>query len=237
MSGITRQNFHLGVVQAVLFTDPDGFSLSGILKSFFPAVPLFDGEPQTISEDGIGLPPEVPRLVLPEKSGRWRCQIAPARMDLFWNRVDGGPKDDLRTVLNEAAKVIRMYRQKMSVTPRRVAAVVTRYAPHSDPGIFLAQHFCQPRWQEAPLNRPESFELHAHKSYDLKGFSVNSWFRAKSGLMTEREASTKVVLAEQDLNTVPRSQALSDDEISAFFAICPDELDHVLGLYFPEIQS
>lgn len=124
----------------------------------------------------------------------------------------------------------------MQVTARRVAAVVTRYGAQADPGLFLARHFCQDRWHQAPLNRPESFELHAHKSYEHKGFTVNSWFRAKSGLMTEPAASTKVVLAEQDLNTVPREKALSDDEISAFFAVCPAELDHVLALYFPEVS-
>src|SRR6185503_12217714 len=97
-----------------------------------------------------------------------------------------------------------------------------------DPGLFLAKHFCQDRWHTAPLNRPASFELHSHKSYEFKGFVVNSWFRAKTGQMTELGSSSKVVLAEQDLNTLPREGAMSDDEISAFFATCPGELDHVL---------
>jgi hypothetical protein len=136
--------------------------------------------------------------------------------------------------LAEAADTIRTYRQKVHSTGTRVAVVVTRYAPHESPGLSLARHFCQDRWHKAPLNRPESFELHAHKSYDLKGFTVNSWFRAKSGVMTEKTVTTKVVLAEQDVNTVPRDTAMTDDEVSAFFAICPPELDHILQLYFPE---
>ncbi len=65
---------------------------------------------------------------------------------------------------------------------------------------------------------------------------MNSWFRAKSGLMTEKGSSTKVVLAEQDLNTVPGEKVMTDDEISAFFAVCPAEIDHILALYFPEVS-
>lgn len=109
MSALTVRDFHLGVVQAVLFTDPDGFSVAAVMRSFFPSAAIFDGDPQTIADDGLGLPPEVPRVVLRERSGRWRCQIAPARMDLFWNRVDGGTNGDLLRVLAEAAGMIKIY--------------------------------------------------------------------------------------------------------------------------------
>lgn len=235
MKTLAAHDFNLGVVQVVMFTEPDGFSVSSIMKSFFPSVPILDGDPETIPDGGLGLPPEVPRVVLQSKSGRWRCQIAPARLDVFWSRIDGADAT-LGGVLSEAARVVRDYRQKVGVIAHRVAVVATRYSQHEDAGLFLARHFCQERWYAAPLNRPESFELHSHKSYEFKGFRVNSWFRAKSGLMTEGGKSSKVVLAEQDLNTLPREGALSDDDVSAFFAVCPDELDHVLGLYFPEVS-
>ncbi len=164
MSALTADNFQLGVVHAVLFTKPDAFSVAGVMRSFFQSMPIFDGDPQTIPDDALCLPPEVPRVVLRAKSGLWRCQIAPARIDIVWNRVEGGPADHLPAILTEAARMIRVYRQKMQITAMRAAAIVTRYGAKKDPGIFLAHHFCHDRWHEAPLNRPESFELHSHKS-------------------------------------------------------------------------
>ena len=36
----------------------------------------------------------------------------------------------------------------------RVASIVVRIAPDESPGRTLAQHFCQQRWLDGPLNRP-----------------------------------------------------------------------------------
>lgn len=226
-------DFELGVVQAVLFTDPDGFSAGTVMRSFFPVVPQFDGDPQTFGDDAAGFPPDVPRVMLTSRSGQWRCQVAPARVDVFWNRTNTGDVESLSSVLARAAAIIKTFQSRTQRAALRLATVVTRYAPNDSPGTTLAQHFCQERWQAQPLNRPESFELHAHKLYELKGFSVNSWVRAKSGHKRAGDTSSKIVLVEQDLNTPPRAVALSDDEVSAFFAVCPPELDHILGLYFP----
>jgi hypothetical protein len=234
MTAPRAANFELGVVQAALFTNPDGFSAGAVMRSFFPEIPELDGDPQTFGDESVGFPPEVPRVLLGSRSGQWRCQVAPARIDVFWNRTDASEDRDLPALLGRASAIIKTYQQRVQRLPLRVAALVTRYAPNDNPGIALAQHFCQARWQSQPLNRPESFELHAHKSYNLKGFPVNSWFRAKTGLKTAGGAISKVVLADQDLNTTLRGTPLSDDEVSAFFAICPPELDYILGLYFPE---
>jgi hypothetical protein len=233
MVGLTARDFQLGIVRVVLFTDPDGFSSSAVMRSFFPAVSEFDGDPHTIGDEAVGLPAEVPRVLLRARSGVWHCQVAPSRIDVFWNRPDGRDTPTLSRVVDEGARVLKTYRSKVTTSVKRVAAVVTRYAGHEQGGLFLARHFCQERWHGQPLNRPESFELHAHKAYALKGFSVNSWFRAKTGKMTERGSESAIVLAEQDLNTLPREREFSDDEISAFFTVCAAEFDHILGLYFP----
>jgi hypothetical protein len=93
------------------------------------------------------------------------------------------------------------------------------------------------------LNRPESFEIHAHKSYVLGALTVNSWFRAKSGIMIGTDkARLPIILVEQDLNTVQqnldtepvKTAELGPSATDAFFRGCPEELDVILSLYFPD---
>ena len=46
----------------------------------------------------------------------------------------------------------------------------------------------------------------------------------------------RAVLVEQDLNTLgeqANSRVLSLDDIRDFFSLAPDELDSIMGLYFP----
>lgn len=129
----------------------------------------------------------------------------------------------------------------MSLHQRRIgrlAGLATRFARHPHPGLFLARHFCDKRWEQAPLNRPESFELHAHKSFDLgvRPFVANSWVRSKTASMTETEPASPIVLIEQDINT--RSQdvathAFSRTDVAGFFADVGRELDVMLDIYYP----
>jgi hypothetical protein len=105
--------------------------------------------------------------------------------------------------------------------------------------MFLARHFCRDRWLTAPLNRPESFELHAHKRYTpptLPHFVINSWIRAKTGHLGQEPERIPIVLVEQDLNTIPEeasSRDFSASDITDFLRTVPPELESILLLYFP----
>jgi len=134
-----------------------------------------------------------------------------------------------------------MLAQYLDVQPARVgrmAAVVARIADHDSPGLFLARYFCQPRWETAPLNRPDGFELHAHKRFEMQQFPVNSWVRNKVGQIVQSRA--RVVVVEQDINTLQEETASRDyrrDDIAEFFASAAAELDTILRLYYPEEKS
>ena len=99
----------------------------------------------------------------------------------------------------------------------------------------MVEHFCKSEWLAAPFNRPENFEIHAHKTFQLRDqFKVNSWVRCKTGL--EREGSNPVVLCEQDINTVAAEtdqETFSTLQMNTFFGMAADELDNILDLYFP----
>ena len=235
---VAARDFSLNSCQAVIFTPDEGMSvrkfLSGLGKAWDGR---FDGDP-VVLPNAETAPREAPRVILPNAAGDWRCQLAPTRLDVFWQKITpetAGP--GLSEFFDETSTLLGEYRKYFDLRAARLAAVVTRYVPHEAPGSFLAGHFCSPRWLEAPLNRPESFELHARKVYELeKGYKINSWVRSKTGVLPA-ESNRPIILVEQDLNTLAEDapgRAFSEDEIRAFFTAASKELDDILMLYYPE---
>jgi hypothetical protein len=223
--------FRVGALQTVIFTEPAGFSTGRVLQRFLPEVAsTFDAEPGI---PGEALPPEIPRVLLASKSGAWQGQIGPLRCDLIWRGSGSRNSAQVAGVLSEASGWLFKYLDVTGARGLRAAVVLTRFAECELPGLMLARHFCQERWYQQPLNRPQSFELHAHKSYRLGETEVNSWFRAKSGQFEVDGQKAPIVIEEQDINTLPRESPLGQTEASAFFLACPQELDHILSLYFP----
>ncbi|MGI8426718.1 MAG: hypothetical protein ACR2M4_09030 [Actinomycetota bacterium] len=225
-------DFKIATVQAVIFTDATNFSVVRVLQHFHPSVAsIFNVEPVVLPSGG--LPPEIPRVLLASEGGQWQAQVGPLRCDLIWRSPDTQNSAQIAAVLSQAAGWLFKYLEMTGSTAGRAAVVLTRFVECKLPGLMLAHHFCQERWYEQPLNRPQSFELHAHKSYQLGQTEVNSWFRAKSGEFETVEQKAPIVLAEQDLNTLPRDGELPHHEAATFFVACPEELDHILSLYFP----
>ena len=236
---VTAKDFRVFSYQAVFFTPDEEVSSVKIVK-WLPSQwrEAFDGE-QFVAPLAQGIPPELPKVILQSKSGGWRCQIASARFDLFWTRQlsDPGPLA-MTEFFSQAVSYLCEYQNFQNARIGRLAAVLKRYAPHPAPGLFLAKHFCKDQWTEtAPLNRPEEFELHAHKRYRLNGqLSVNSWARSKSAQANFGEQSQSVILVEQDINTTPEeiaSRAFKKEEIENFFSLAAKEFDVILQQYYP----
>jgi hypothetical protein len=73
----------------------------------------------------------------------------------------------LEEFFDEASKTLTQYAEYLGARVGRLATVVSRHARHPSPGMFLSRHFCKAEILQGPLNRPESFELHARKAYKL----------------------------------------------------------------------
>ena len=139
--------------------------------------------------------------------------------------------------LRKASEFLLGYKEFTCTRVGRLAALASRSAVHENPGLFLARHFCKGRWDAAPLNRPQGFELNAHKVF-LMGdkFEVNSWARSKTGTLSSEGTETPVVVFEQDINTLApdaETRSFENAEIATFFAGAERELDHILSLYYP----
>ena len=151
---------------------------------------------------------------------------------------DAAADPDITHFFDGVPRLFEQYIDAFQVRVGRLAGILNRFAKNDSPGLYLARHFCKERWDTAPFNRPESFELHAHKRFALGNqIQVNSWVRSKSGKLASSEKQDQsIVLVEQDINTLAEeapSRAFSLDEIRAFFRLAASEFDAILTLYYP----
>lgn len=231
--------FRTHLWQAVAFTPDGGPSVARTAAELLPQwVARFDGSPIVLPQVDM-LPPDVPRVQLTSADGAWRFDAGPNRIALVKTAVRGEPDaSETGDFFDEAVERFETYRTAFSVRLGRLAAIVTRAVEQDEPGIALARHFTAERWHTAPLNRPEGFELHAHKRYtptDLP--EVNSWVRIKTGNVRRDDGPRRAIVVEQDVNTLAEAagQANFDDTgIRVFYRAVANELDQILGLYFPE---
>jgi hypothetical protein len=235
---LTAEDFSLASCQATIFTPEDEIASARLVKDLLPQwVDRFDADPVVLPAVD-GLPREVPRLVLQSKTSDWRCEIAAARVNVFWRRLGDATGDPtLPEVFAQAVGLLEQYLQLTVPRVGRLAGVLNWVAKHDSPALFLARHFCKDRWEAAPLNRPEDFELHALKHYSLmKRYNVNSWVRNKSAQLSSSGSQYSVVLVEQDLNTLAEeasSRSFTIEEIKGYFDTLSTEFLSILRSYYP----
>jgi hypothetical protein len=236
----SASDFVLASCQATLFTPVADVSAARLLTKLLPDwVDRFDADPMVLPLPEA-VPREVPRVMLHSRSEEWKCEIASDRMNLIWQKTARAPEPtSLAERYAALIPLLAQYSAALESRVGRLAAVTSRYLAHGSPARLLASHFCKEPWLQNVLNRPDDFELHAHKVFLLAGrFQVNSWVRNKTGLLNlpGDEAQKPIVLAEQDLNTLAEEQATRNfaaDEIAAFFRAAAVGFDEMLRLYYP----
>ena len=230
----------IGQMQATLWTPEAEVSGAKLLMQLVPRwQSRFDSEP-VVLPTASGLPRDLPRLILQQQRGEWRCEVSAERINVYWQKTKPDSTQPTKFAL-EAAELFDEYIRFLGARVGRMAAVLTRYAPHPSPALFLARHFCDARWAKAPFNRPENFELHAHKTFTLaKRFSVNSWVRNKTGFAATEGGQVGVVLVEQDLNTLFEEigeRSFTPSDVREFFSAAHAEFDSILNLYYPSEEG
>lgn len=241
MMNIDFRAFKPSLFQASIFTAEASFSTSKVMSTFFPhCTDTFNADPEVVA-DLPGFPPEVPRIILSNKEGTLRLEIAAIRVNFFGRMKAREELVDIETFYKQAIQLFHLYIEKSDFKIGRIAAVRHSYAVHETPGIFLARHFCKESWDASPLNRPKNFELHAHKFYSLSDdFKINSWARSKTGRLILDNKETPIVLFEQDLNTLSEeinTKSMTDEDIHNFYSIIIPEFDKILTEYYPELDG
>ena len=67
-------------------------------------------------------------------------------------------------------------------------------------------------------------------------FTVNSWARSKTGNLIEDKKKSRIILFEQDLNTLAdeaKEKSFNFEDIALFFNQIIPELDNILNQYYP----
>jgi len=230
-------DFDTASIQATLFTPGLSFVPSKILASSLDKWgDTFDGTPISLPSPPE-MPTEIPRVILESDDKRYKIEFSPARVNLFWLRMEDTDKINVPDFLHFSTVVLCDYIVIVNGTVGRIAAIVTRFLKEANPGKVLSEHFCREKWLARPFDRPQSFEIHAHKRYVLADkYRINSWVRCKTGLLGKKPNQEPIILVEQDLNTLPEeteTREFSDVEIKDFFRRAGREFDSILSLYFP----
>ncbi len=246
----TSQGFETSYFQATVFFPH--FQVSS--KHVYRLLPeswleIFDDNP-VMQPSFDKMPRDIPILSLSSQSNEWRCNISPARADIFWARQDyNSPPIDMKEFFDRSIVLHNELIEKLNLSVGRLAAVVHRFFKTKIPGLLIAEQFCKKELIEAeegqpqnsvPLNRPESFELSAHKRFNFyDDLNVNSWIRNKTGIISPTQET--IILVEQDLNSLSEELAkrnFSNQDIEKFFTEIIDAFDQILTLYYPDrVQS
>jgi hypothetical protein len=235
---IRRGSFVFAGFQGVAFFENMQFSPLRIATAVQEAFPdILDGDPIMMPTEGA--PPTVPKLILQSKAQDYRFEAAPSRIDLRLQRRNAEQQLGLNTFCELAVRAISVFSAAANARPGRLALISVRFQKAADSGRQLAEYFCKPEMlvqepaRKGPLNRPEAFELHAQKAYELDGFQVNSWVRCKAATVVTGEDA---ILIEQDINTraeLTAESAFTDEQIESFFRTVSAEMDSILRVYFP----
>ena len=169
MEELTASSFELASCQVTVFTPDGDLAVSKVMKDLYPSLAArFDGDPTILPPVPEAAPLEIPRIILESTSHEWRCEFSPARVSVFWHRAKSTEVCvALGDFFQRGVGILLQYAAQLSPRIARLAALTTRFSVQEEPGLFLARHFCKDRWDKAPLNRPENFELHAHKRFTL----------------------------------------------------------------------
>lgn len=181
-------------------------------------------------------PRDLPRVIFPDPDGIWRCEIAPARLNLFWQSSGHHPPLDLSTFVEAAAQVFRSYSGSEQSRVDRLAMVVTRFARSATPAEFLSQHFLAQRWVEG--SSLGNVEFNIHSTFRLaERIAANVWMRNSNAFVEEDGTRVNGVLLEQDINTLfsdDPEMNFDGDDIEVFFRSVGSAFDEFLAYYYPE---
>lgn len=221
-------------VQLAIFVAGEGLAPRSVLSiALTDWADVYDAEPVSLALPA-DIPGEVPSVIASSSDEAMQLQVAREKVSVVW-QLRNEPRQ-IEEILTMAAHQLGTVTSRLDVRIGRVGAVVRRIAEADQPGVQLARQFCRDEWIRGPLNRPEGFELHAHKVFALpSGLRVNSWVRIRTAI--GNAPRYQFVSVEQDINTLAEeagSRRFRADEVQQFVALVVPEFDSILQAYFPE---
>ena len=217
-------------MNAVVFTEDYDLNTALVLRELFPKLDEFNGPPFVMPKLPADAPREIPVMQFRNLENSKHFLISKARTS--YQLTSNQEQLPLETVLTNACDALIAFKTAVSCRISRIGVVVVSSVEQPEPAMFLAKHFCKDTVLDSPLNRPENFELHAHKRFMIGDFCVNSWAKTRALLDNVKPS----VQFEQDINTIHQegvSADFSEGQLKAFFKLLPNEIATIKNRYFP----
>lgn len=231
---VSARDFQVQRLTASGFIATEGFDPSAALKHVLRNwSEVYDGQTTSLPLPPEA-PPDLPSVSVSSKDGASHVEMSRTRVNLVWLRRDGSNPQLGRTFSELAGRLVTIVEGEEAALGR-LSALITRMTPLDGPGRILARQFCREKWLRGPLNRPEGFELHAHKTFGLlPDLTVNSWVRIKTAKAGSPEY--RYITVEQDINTLAEeleTRRFKRRAAAKMFAAASRELNAILKMYFP----
>jgi len=129
------------------------------------------------------------------------------------------------------------YKEKLNIRVQRLAFVTDRASQNNQAAQFIIKKFCKDELAQdgKPFNNVHKFEIHSLKSYDWKGYHLNSWVRIKASELVIEGNNIPALVVQNDLNTLAvvndPDRDFSQEEIKTFFLEIPAHLQGILKKY------
>jgi hypothetical protein len=232
---ISPTEFVVDSIQAVAYVTGEPLRPASVLRNVLLTYgDVYDGEPISLPLPDHA-PPEIPSVILSSQDNTLRLDVARTQVSLSWHRREGAAEVDQRQVYARFAEQLATITAHPERRLGRLGALLTRNAAIDHPGRALATQFCRDEWLHGPLNRPEGFELHAHKVFSLMpDLPVNSWIRLRT--VPDAEQVYRYVTVQQDINTLVTEMTqrhFGPQQIASFLDAAAEQFDIIFRLYFP----
>ncbi|MCK4982972.1 MAG: hypothetical protein KAS17_08625 [Victivallaceae bacterium] len=233
MKKLSHKSFKIVARRYVLFFANPQMGVQDFIKKILPKWMGDFSQDPIILPTAESFPSGMPRVILKDDAGN-SIQLSNERLDiiLIHNEDELG---HFKSMTQRAEKYFEEFFEKVNWDISRVASVITRKHPIKHAGKVLAKHFCNKKYvsKDGALNRPMSFNIDSHKTFQMKAFSVNSWMRNHAAPQTDSDLGE--ISCTQDINTVlGEPKPLTFAKVKAFLKESTIESNKILNLYYPE---
>ncbi|MEW6409668.1 MAG: hypothetical protein AB1488_06090 [Nitrospirota bacterium] len=196
-------NIRLDNTQLVLFSPGiiivDKLKVANAINNILSG--LFDGDPiiLPLPEDA---PPEIPRIKMGSKDGRYNLSIAKSRLDFIF-KYEEDKRENLFPIPGLFEKFLTIFqylKENIYTQITRTATVTNWIIELENPAAeFLLSKYIR---SETPIIKPYELELHYLTKESIAGFDVNKWTRIKSARKISKPEQNRFISFLIDINTL-----------------------------------
>lgn len=190
----------------------DKLELANSLKK---SLSMLDGDPllMPIPDDA---PSDIPRIILRSKTQEYALNVAPQRIDFFYNNKQKNSRlygDFTREILKTVKTIEDIVMQKFSASINRLGLIIDMSLKKDDPIKYMLNCFNKSfKYKDALLEA----QIHMYNKETVDGFNLNNWIR----IIAQKHDKNKTnVIVSNDINTIIEDKkSYTNEEINKFYS-------------------